>query len=175
MSTRASLLLLALLPACDLEGNETCETPSQTGPGLTGSASYVLGDGSRMDSDLDMGGFARTSSGSITISADFVDAWSRKRSFDLHAGRLSVGTFDLAGRGDICLPRMTGGADVCSPLTGTIEVRALDEDCYWHDSGIGACAETMDFTIHAESAWETTLIMLDGEMFTIGTWVEEEC
>ena len=53
---------------------------------------------------------------------------------------------------------------------------ALAEDCFQHESGIGSCAETMDFTIHAESAWEGTVLTVDGEMLTVGEWVEsDEC
>lgn len=161
------------LAAC--EGMDECETVHQEGPGLSGFATYMLGDGSRLETDLGTGGYARTSAGTITIHGSFTDAFSRKRTFELDVTGMSVGTFDLEGRGSVCMQRMTNGAEVCSPLTGTIEVRALDEDCYWHESGVGSCAETIDFTIHAESVWETTQLVLGGEMQTVGSWVTEEC
>jgi len=167
--------IVALLAACDLEGTDTCETTHQEGPGLSGMATYTLGDGSRQTSDLGTRSWAEVTAGTISISSKFTDSFGHDRSFELRVTGMTEGTFDLDGRAEVCMRRMTNGPDVCSPATGTIEVRSLDEDCYWHESGVGSCAETMDFTMHATSVWETTQFVLDAEELTVGSWITEEC
>jgi hypothetical protein len=172
MSLKPIACGLLALAGC-VEGE--CMTTAQTGPGLSGAASYTLGDGSRLDVDLGARGWAELTAGTVTIDSKLTDAWGRERAFELHVRALSVGTFDLADHGDACMPRQSSGPSICAPLTGTIEVRALDEDCDFHSSGVGTCAETMDFTIAARSPWETTELVLDAEMLTVGSWVETEC
>ena len=73
----------------------------------------------------------------------------------------------------MCMIRQSGAAEVCTALIGTLELRAHERDCYWHSSGIGSCAETLDFTIAARSEWEGTTFTIDGEMLTEGAWVDD--
>src|SRR6185503_13555666 len=120
-----TLVLVFALAGCDVEGMDECETPHQEGPGLSGTASYLLGDGSRLDADLSEHGYVDTGTSVIEIHSRFTDAFSHERAFELRITGMAVGTFDLAGRAEVCLPRMTNGPDICSPVSGTIEVRAF--------------------------------------------------
>lgn len=168
-------VVLALAPsACTvLEG--TCETVEQEGPGMSGAASYLLGDGTQIDSSLDDTGLADVKTEGIEMSGRLVDSWGVKRTFVIHVAALEAGTYDLAGVGDACLPRQSNGPDICAPLTGTLELRARERDCYFHSSGVGTCAETLDFTISARSEWQGTVLTVDADMYTRGSWVEAEC
>jgi hypothetical protein len=168
---RAALLLLALA-GCDLEGS--CETVEQTGPGMSGVAVYTLGDGSRLEADLDRAS-ARTRTDGIEMLGELVDQWGIEKLFSLRLDTIEPGTYDLAARdARVCMERRSGDLDdVCTPLTGTLELRAFVRDCYWHSSGIGSCAETLDFTLAARSNWQTTVFTIDAAMLTQGAWVDD--
>jgi hypothetical protein len=173
MSMKLALALLAApAPACDLG---RCQTVQQDGPGLTGTASYTTADGATLAATL--GDLRMSATDAVRVSGRVTDEWGRERQFhaDVQAIAPMTSAVDLAGHGEACLPRETGGDDVCAPLTGTVDVRALAADCYEHESGIGACAETIDLTLHVRSDWEGTTFVVDGEMTTVGSWVDTRC
>lgn len=168
---RATLILLALA-GCDFDGS--CETVQQTGPGITGLVTYMLGDGTRLEADLGTRTFTDTRSDGFDVVGKLKDAWGIERSFTVRVLATEPGTYDLATLpATLCMVRQSGGSDVCSALTGTLELRAHARDCYWHSSGIGTCADTLDFTLAGRSDWETTLFTIDSEMFTEGAWVDD--
>jgi hypothetical protein len=168
-------IVLAVLPlaACDLG---TCRTVQQEGPGLSGTLAYTLADGTRLDDALDHSFVEMIARDAVQVHGHFDDEWGRARAYDVTVRQISaIGVIVLADHGAACLPRQSGGEPICAPLAGTIDVRALAADCYEHESGIGACAETIDLTLHAQSAWEGTVLAVDADMLTTGSWVDTEC
>jgi hypothetical protein len=172
----AYVLLTAVIASTGCEGlGGSCMTVEQHGPGMAGMASYVLGDGTKLTKDLDNVPNADITGDGIELYMTFEDEWGIRRAATLHLGVTEVGTYELAGRADVCIVRQSGGDEVCAPLEGTLELRAFEHDCYTHSSGIGTCAETLDFTLVARSEWQGTLFTIDGTMNTVGEWVEAEC
>lgn len=166
---RAALLLA--LAACDFDGS--CEVVEQTGPGMSGLATYMLGDGSLLQADLDRA-FADTRTDGFEVESKLKDQWGIERAFTVRVSAVTPGTYDLADiPATMCMVRQSGGSEACSPLTGTLELRAHELDCYFHESGIGSCAATLDFTIVGQSTWESTVFTIDAEMFTAGAWVDD--
>jgi hypothetical protein len=174
MSLRLPALALALV-ATGCEGFGTCQEVVEDGPGLTGTLAYTLGDGTRLEATLERSWVRLTGKAEITIAGDFMDAFGRDRHYTLRIGELAPGLLDVAGRGAICLVRQTGSPEVCSDLVGSIDVRQLAYECYEHESGISACAETRELALHVTSAWQGTTFALDGSELTIGSWVDTEC
>ncbi len=172
---KAWILAAAIaMTGCEALGG-SCETVEQHGPGMAGSASYVLGDGTTLTKDLDYVAAADIVTDGIELHITFEDEWGIKRAATVHIAVTQVGVFDLAGRGDACVVRQSGSDEICAPLTGTIDLRAFEHDCYTHSSGIGTCAETLDFTLTARSEWQGTVLTIDATMNTVGEWVEAEC
>jgi hypothetical protein len=169
------MLLVLPLAATGCEGN--CQTVEQTGPGLSGTLIYATGDGARVEvPNIDRGSWIETTGpSSISLAGSFDDSFDRSRDYKVSVSALAIGSFDLADRGALCMARQTGGPSICSPLAGTIDVRQLTRDCFVHQSGVGACAETIELTLHATSVWETTVMQIDAEMLTVGDWVESDC
>jgi hypothetical protein len=168
-----SLRLGALCALAGCAG--VCLSPEQDGPGLAGTMSYTTADGARSDATLEGASTHMVSRDAIAIHGGFVDAFGRRRSYELRAHELTPGTLELTGHGEVCMPRSTGGAEVCSELAGTIDVRRLAADCYHHESGVGACIEDLDFTLSATSDWQGTRFELAAEELTTGTWGEVPC
>jgi hypothetical protein len=171
MSLRLAVVVALAAPACDGQ----CQEVASDGPGLTGALVYTLGDATRLTASLDRSRVDITARGEVTITGTFPDTWGRDRHYTLRIHDLTPGTFKLAGRGSLCMERQTGAEPVCSEAAGTIEVRQLAYDCFEHESGISACAETRDLTVHATSAWEGTTFELDGVELTLESWVDGEC
>jgi hypothetical protein len=168
-------LMVAMVPltGCDLG---TCREVQQEGPGLAGTLSYTLADGTQLPDALDHSFMEMSARDAVTLQGHFVDEWGRDRAYTVTVRQiLPIGVIDLAEHGAACLPRQSGGEPICAPLAGTVDVRALAADCYEHESGIGACAETIDLTLHARSDWEGTVLTVDADMLTTGSWVDTAC
>ena len=172
---RTLILIAAIaMTGCEVLGG-SCETVEQHGPGMGGTATYTLADGTRLTKDLDYVAAPDINGDGIEAFITFEDEWGIKRAATLNIYVTELGTFDLTGNGDACMVRQTGGDEICAPLTGTIELRAYEQDCYTHSSGVGTCAETLDFTLTARSEWQGTVLTVDATMNTVGEWVEADC
>jgi len=171
-----TLIFAAAIAAtgCEALGG-SCMTVEQSGPGMAGLATYTLADGTRLTKDLDYVAQPDINSDGIESRITFEDEWGIQRAAILNIYVTELGTFDLAGQSDACIVRQTGGDEICAPLTGTIELRAYEQDCYTHSSGVGTCAETLDFTLTARSEWQGTVLTVDATMNTVGEWVEADC
>jgi hypothetical protein len=177
MSLRIAALALAAAAIAGGGCTQTCLTTRQDGPGLGGTMAYTTADGTTVEATLDDAGVQMTGAAAIAVYGSFVDVFGDTRDYEVHGHDLSPtgGTSDVAGHGEVCLPRRSDGESVCSDLVGTIDVRQLSADCYHHESGVSACAETIDFTLHVTSPWQGTMFRLDGDELTIGTWVDVSC
>lgn len=166
------LAVLVLVAGC----GAPCETIESQGPGITATLHYTTADG---DSTAQITGARAelTARDAIAVHAPFTDVWGTDRTPELALRGLvpDGSTIDLADHGELCMARQAHAAPVCSALTGTIVVRQLASDCYEHESGIGACAETIDATLHVMSVWEATEFTLDGEILRIEHWVPSAC
>lgn len=168
------LLIVALLaPGCGAFG--TCQEVRQEGPGLSGLLVYVLGAGTLLESSLEHSWISITGNSEVTIEGMFRDEFARDRHYTLRITDLEPGLLDVTPRGAFCLVRQTGSPPVCSGLSGTIDVRQLAYDCYQHESGISACAETHELQLHITSLWQETRFEINGYDLTVGSWVETEC
>jgi hypothetical protein len=108
------------------------------------------------------------------IEGDLKDQWGIEREFTVRVAATMPGTYDLSAlAASICMVRRSGGSEVCSPLTGTLELRAHEQDCVVYEIGLSNCADTLDFTMAGRSDWETTVFTIDGEMFTQGAWIDD--
>jgi hypothetical protein len=169
-----AVAIAVLLSGCD----GTCQTPNQDGPGVAGTFRYTTGDGAAVDGALErMAIVHMTAAAAFSITGAFDDALGEHRTFEIDAGNFvpGMGPIDTAGLVQLCMVRATGDEPVCSDFAGTIDVRQLAADCYNHESGVGACAETIDFTLTASSAWEDTSFAIDATELTIGQWISVAC
>jgi hypothetical protein len=167
-----ALMLLVLAPACVPGPGSQCA--DQTGPGTTGMARYTTGDGVILEDTLGPGFMRMTDADAVSLTGELTDEWGRPRRYRLELHDLGPGAFDLAGHGSLCMPRQTGGDDVCSGVAGPIDVRRLDSECYTHQSGISTCIFTIDLTLEVTSVWQATTFELDAVQLTEGAWVECE-
>ena len=168
------VLLVALFAAGGCDDN--CRTPSQRGPGLSGTFHYTAGDGASYDGSL--AGFQVELTGTaISITGSFEDDFGDTRTFTIETADLAAGTgpIDVAGLADVCMRHTAGAAPVCAPLAGMLDVRQLVDDCFHHESGVSACAQTIELTLDASAAWNGTTFSIDAEELTIGEWVEIAC
>jgi len=154
-----------------------CETTTQRGPGLTGTFSYATGDRATYEGRLDGMRVDMTDVAAFSFAGSFVDDYGDTRGFTVETSALEVGLgpIEVAGLADVCMPRTAGRDPVCSALAGMIDVRALAADCYHHESGVGQCAETIDFTLDASSEWEGTTFSITAEESTVGEWIDVAC
>jgi len=168
----AVVAVTAVTPAClDVTGSQCAE---QTGPGVSGMIRYTTGDGAMLDATLDAAFMRMTRADAVKLGARFEDEWGRDREYQLELTGLAPAMLDLTGHGSLCMPRQTGSEAICSPLTGTIDVRQLDSECYTHESGISSCIETIELSVHGTSVWQDTRFEIDAEELTVGAWVECE-
>lgn len=158
---------LLLVPACFPYDAGECGT--QTGPGVTGTVRYTTGDGTVLADDLSAN-LRMTDADAVVLTGSLDDEWGRRRDFRIELHALGPGMFDLAGHGSLCMARLSGGDEVCSPMTGPIDVRQLESECYTYDNGISSCIFHIDLTLHGVSVWESTTFEIDATELTVGEW-----
>jgi hypothetical protein len=151
-----------------------CETIDSQGPGVTATLHYTTADGDTT-APITGGGARMTARDAFTIHRAFTDVWGDDRTFDLALPGLVPDGEPHDPTGELCTARQTHAEPVCAPLTGMVTVRRLASDCYEHESGIGACAETIDATVHVVSDWQDTHFTLDGDVLRLERWVATEC
>jgi hypothetical protein len=168
-------MLAVFLAAASVScGPGTCKEPSETGAGATGTVGYTIGDGRSTSATL--AGELDVSNDALHYEDTFVDADGASRGYTLSLTGLGANrTIDLAGHGQVCFPRQSGGADVCSDLAGTITLGALSADCSKPVQGIYSCAESVDGTLDVTSAWQGTTFALHATLAERGSWTTETC
>lgn len=159
--------MLLLVPACLRDNAGEC--PTQTGPGVSGMVRYTTGDGTILAEELSAS-LRMTEADAVVLTGRLDDEWGRRRDFRVELHALGPGMFDLAGHGSLCMPRLSGGDDVCSPVTGSIDVRQLESECYTYDNGISECLFQIDLTLHGISVWEGTTFEIDANELTVGEY-----
>lgn len=170
---RALVVFAALVGGC---GNGQCRTVATDRDAVTGTATY------------------QPPSTTTPFTMKSADVWDMGRSslfldLDLRADiatrptrvsieGLSVGptkTLDDATHAEACLVQKTDAAPTCLPLTGTVEVRKLDADCWTHESGISVCAENIDVTLHASSQQDGIDLHVDVDVVRTEHWTDTTC
>ena len=160
-------LVLLLVPACIPGSGSECA--EQTGPGATGMVRYTTADGAILETEL-RASMRMTDADAVALTGELTDEWGRPRRYQLEFHALGPGMFDLAEHGSVCMPRQTGGDDVCSAVTGSIDVRRLDSECYTGNVGISSCIQTIDLSLQVTSVWQDTTFELAAVELTEGAW-----
>jgi len=168
------MIRIAMLASVVAGCGAPCETIEAQPTDVTMAMRYTTADG---DSTAQIAGDAArmTARDAAAIERAFTDVWGADRTFDLALRDLVPDGTSHDPSGELCMPRQTHGEPVCAPLTGSVVVRQLAADCYEHESGIGACAETIDATLHVASDWQDTQFTLDGDVLRLERWVGTEC
>jgi hypothetical protein len=77
--------------------------------------------------------------------------------------------------GQACLVLQTAAAPTCLTLTGTVDVRRLDSDCYNHESGVSLCADNVDVSLHASTDDNGVSMQLTLDIVRAEHWTSEMC
>jgi hypothetical protein len=168
------LVLAFVLLRCAVACSGECRSPVESGPGATGSITYVEGDGRSATSVLVSE--VEVSNDELALTGAFQDADRSSRGYTLTLTGLAANTTtDLRGHGQICFAREQNGAAVCADVTGSIVLGALSADCSKPTAGIYSCAESVTATLSVQSAWSGTAWSLGATLSTSGRWASEKC
>jgi hypothetical protein len=172
-----ALVVVATLGTLTACRSGDCRTVTTTRELVSGSATYQPAS-TKTPFVTSNGHIWSMGRSSLELDVNLKSANEGERAVRISLSGLTPGpsqmlTGDTLGRA--CLVLQTSAAPTCLTLTGVVDVRALEADCYHHESGISACAENIDVSLHAKAEDRGVSMRVDLDIVRAQQWTNTEC